>query len=138
MEILQSQARAIVELDVFFDLVKTRYPEAADDMISWKSNNNCSCGNRFLKLLNEKRKHPEEKLFLDTILENESFINKSKEIESRNLEAYKKRLFHGRIIKIDKSPESWEDLSNQLLSINAIYRSFALVDNGSELEVRFL
>lgn len=138
MEISQAQARSIVELDVFFDLVKLRYPDALEDMVSWKSNNNCSCGNRFLKFLNEKYKDSNEKLFLNTILENNSFIDKVKEIESKNLEAYRKRLFHGKIIKMDKSPESWENLANHLNSINAIYRSFDIIDNGSDLEIRFL
>ncbi|NBP01017.1 MAG: hypothetical protein EBU90_12945 [Proteobacteria bacterium] len=139
MNISQVQARAIIEVEVLFDLVKAKYPETAEDMSSWKVNNNCSCGTRFLKFLNEKYINKDDKIFLDSILSNKTFVDKVKELEDKNREAYKQRLYSGKIIRIDKSEDSWAKLAGHLNGINAIYKNFCLRDIDSQtLEVRFL
>jgi hypothetical protein len=107
-------------------------------MISWKSNAGCECGKRFLDFLNKKYANEEDKIFLDSILKNTDLINKTAEIIKTRAEDYKKRNFSGKILKIDKTPESWEELSNTLQKSNAIFKSFFITDLGDLLEVRFL
>ena len=36
--------RALVEISANFDLLKNKYPEIEVDLISWKENPNCECG----------------------------------------------------------------------------------------------
>jgi len=139
MNIDKNTARAIVELDTFFDIIKLKYPETQEDMSSWKTNYTCSCGTRFINFLNEKFKDEKEKSFINLIINNNEVIEKAKEIRMKQEEEYKSRLFHGKVIKMDKSPESWEELSETLLKKNAIYRAFSIIDGGdSTIEVRFL
>lgn len=138
MNINTDQARAMIEMDIFFDILKTKYPEILDDMLSWKTNYNCGCGKRFVDFLNQKYINNEDKIFLDSILSNQDFKKKKDEITQKNLEAYNKRLFHGKIIKVDKTEQSWENLSQELARLNPIYRAVFVLDRGENLEVRFL
>jgi hypothetical protein len=139
MNIDKNIARAIVELDTFFDIIKLKYPETQEDMSSWKTDYSCSCGARFINFLNKKFKDEQEKSFINLIIKNDEVIKKAEEIRSKEEEEYKSRLFHGKVIKMDKSPQSWEELSETLLKKNAIYRAFSIIDNGdSTIEVRFL
>ena len=138
MDINYFQARAMVEIDSISDILKLKYPEISEDMISWKSNRACACGKRFLDFLNKKYSEQDNKVFLESILGNAEVINKTAEIQKTQTEANQKRLFSGKIIKIDKTPESWEELSSTLEKNRAIFKSFFITDLGDLLEVRFL
>jgi hypothetical protein len=138
MNISYFQARAMVDIDSISDILKLKYPEISEDMTSWKFNEGCECGKKFLDFLNKKYLDEQNKIFLDTILNNTDLIKKTEEIIKTRAESYKKRNFSGKIIKIDKSPESWEELSNTLQNNNAIFKSFFITDLGDLLEIRFL
>jgi len=138
MNISYFQGRAMVEMSSIFDILKLKYPEILEDMTSWKSNEGCECGKRFLDFLNKKYSNEEDKIFLDSTLKNTDLINKTAEIIKIRGENHKKRLFSGKIIKIDKTPESWEELSSTLEKNRAIFKSFFITDLGDLLEVRFL
>lgn len=138
MDINSYQARAMVEIDSISDILKLKYPEISEDMTSWKSNYACACGKRFLDFLNKKYKEEDNKPFIESVLGNIEVINKAAEVQKRQSEAYQKRIFSGKIIKIDKTPESWEKLSKTLQENNAIFKSFFITDLGDLLEVRFL
>lgn len=138
MNISYFQAKAMISIDSICDILKLKYPETLEDMISWKSNEGCECGKRFLDFLNKKYLNEEDKIFLDSILKNTDLINKTTEIIKTRAEDQKRRNYSGKIFKMDKSPESWEELSTTLRNSGAIFKSFFITDLGDLLEVRFL
>jgi hypothetical protein len=138
MDINYIQARAMVEMDSIFDILKIKYPETLDDMTSWKINSKCDCGQRFINFINKKHKE-EDKVFFDSILENLDFISYTNDLTKKLSDENEKRQFSGKIIKIDRSFESWENLAKTLRMNKAVFKSFFILDTGKEeLEVRFL
>jgi hypothetical protein len=120
--------------DSSFGLLKDRYPDILADLVSAKSNANCSCRGRVVSYIIEKYKISDEKIFLDQIFSNE----KTQAAAIKMLEDQKQSTLHslsGKIITLVKKDNYWKEFYD---SNRGNWRAFSIVDKGDSVDVYFL
>lgn len=141
---------ALVGTDHVYESLKTRYPQMLADIVSSKENPNCGCRNRLSSFLVETYNNPEEKLFIDNILNDKAVLEKVDQI--RQIAATQpsqvaqhpvdqlspKDINNIKKYTLNKSQASWEDFSAWVESKQIQFKSFSVVDKGNELDIYFL
>ena len=134
--------RALVEISANFDLLKNKYPEIEVDLISWKENPNCECGQRVHKFFIEKYSIEEDKIFLDNLINNEELKQKIEEITRSQIHDQippNMTDYRGRVFTVGTKEEDWLDFwNNRVVQDRAAYRSFSVINHANELKVYFL
>ncbi len=134
-ENLYAYVFAALEHDASFELLKTRYSEILADLVSSKSNANCSCRGRVVAYIHQKYTIEAEKAFLDEIFSKEEVAvpaqNQLKENEIRVANS-----LSGRVVTVMKKDNYWKDFHSSTLRGN--YRAFSVVDKGDSVDVYFL
>lgn len=121
--------------DPSFELLKNRYSDILADLVSAKSNANCSCRGRVIAYINQKYQIDTEKAFLDEIFLNEQIrVEAEKQIEEN--QARIANNFSGKIITVMKKDDYWKDF--HLSTLRGSYRAFSVVDKGDSVDVYFL
>jgi hypothetical protein len=130
--------QALVNNNDTFEALKSRYTEILADLVSFKSNPNCSCKARVNGFIARRyMEAPEEKTFIDELIKNpeivKSYDTLSKIMTSRpgNI-----RNLSGQIFKVPKGDEAWAALSRD--TAGAAFKSFHVLDRGDYSEVYFL
>jgi hypothetical protein len=121
--------------DPSFELLKDRYPDILADLVSAKSNANCSCRGRVVSYINQKYQIDSEKTFLNEIFSNET-IKLEAEKQIVETQARIANNFAGKIITVMKKDDYWKDF--HLSTLRGSYRAFSVVDKGDSVDVYFL
>jgi hypothetical protein len=114
-----------------FDLIKNDFPLILADLITFKSNPNCTCRSKVFKFFtDEVQKNPD---VLNKYVKNEEEFKKEllKIVEQRNSNNYS-----GKIIKIENTEEAWKNLTAQL--VGKAFRTFSVIEKDGQLWVYLL
>lgn len=117
--------------DETFEKLKTDFPNTLADLVTFKSNPNCSCRGRVVKFFSDElSKNP---TVLDKYIKNkDDFSAKINSLTiQRNLNNYS-----GKIIKIENTDEAWKNLSQSLAG--KIFRSFSIIEKDNYLLIYLL
>ncbi len=126
---------AALEDDESFSLLKDRYPDILADLVSAKSNSNCSCRGRVVSYITQKYKTDTERVFLDGIFSKEKTINNASNQIKQNQETITNTLT-GKIFTLMKKDNYWEEFTKT--TFGKMFRSFSIVDRGDSVDVYFL
>ena len=123
--------------DPSFALLKERYSDILADLVSSKSNANCSCRGRVVSYITEKYKISEEKIFLDQIFSNEKIKTPAlKMIEEQKFNMMNS--LSGKIITLVKKDNYWKEFYESNTNARGNWRAFSIVDKGDSVDVYFL
>jgi len=121
--------------DPSFLLLKDRYPDILADLVSAKSNSNCSCRGRVIAYITQKYGTDTERVFLDGIFSNETVVRNAADQIKQNQEKITNTL-SGKIFTLMKKDNYWEEFTQT--AANKMFRSFSIVDKGDSVDVYFL
>jgi|LauGreDrversion2_6_1035139.scaffolds.fasta_scaffold01159_1 hypothetical protein len=134
--------RALIEIPDIFDSLKNKYPEIEVDLLSWKDNPDCTCGQRVNNFFTEKYSIEEDKNFLDELINREEVKSKTEQITKDQIQngiPPNMTDYRGRVFTVGIKEEDWLDFwNNKVVQDRAAYRSFSIINNGNELKVYFL
>jgi hypothetical protein len=124
----------LLENDVTFDKLKERYKEILADLVSARNKPDCSCRNRVLNFLEVKYKVPEEKAFLNELIDDNSIRDIVIDILNED-EEVNRALKTPHLIK--KEDGYYEKFLNKLQETNVHHyvRSINIVDRGDFVEI---
>ena len=117
--------------DATWERIKKDFPDQLADLVSWKENPNCQCGQRLLKFFNELLNvYPSalDKYVLDENKFNSALV---KQIESQ-----RNNLLAGKIIEVDKGEAAWHKLFESLEGKQ--FMAFSAVEREDKVVVYFL
>jgi hypothetical protein len=141
--------RALIETDKTFDILKDKYKEIELDLVSWRENPTCECGNRVMKFFEELFQNEDAKNFINELSKDEGVENKKKQI----LEKFSQRKkvidpngppppdftdYRGKVLVVGKNDEDWANLWNKIVEEKAVFRNFSIVETPEYLKVYFL
>ena len=121
----------MVKDDSVFEALKTDFPDILADLVTFKSNPNCTCRGRVFKFFTEKLEQNPEALNkyvkdaavltveLDTI-KNQRTLNN----------------YSGKVFTIGNTEAAWDEFSKSL--VGKMFRSFAIVEKDGSLRVYFI
>lgn len=114
-----------------FDLIKNDFPAILADLITFKSNPNCTCRSKVFKFFTEEVQKNSE--VLNKYVKNQEEFAKeiSKIVEQRNSNNYS-----GKVIKIENTEEAWKSLTQQL--VGKAFRTFSVIEKEGQLWVYLL
>lgn len=115
-----------------FEEFKKDFPEILADLITFKSNPNCSCRAKVFKFFNEKFEKDSNLLSKYIKNSDQLKIELDKIVAQRAVNNYS-----GKVVTIPKGEESWKNFSVEM-SKGKTYRSFSIVEKENELVVYFL
>ena len=121
--------------DPSFLLLKDKYPDILADLVSAKSNSNCSCRGRVVSYISTKYKIDTERVFLDKIFSNQEIITNASDQIKQNQDKLNSSL-SGKIFSLMKKDNYWEEFTQT--ASNKMFRSFSIVDKGDFVDVYFL
>lgn len=127
-------ATMIQNNNVFYEMGK-HYPDILADLSTFKHNPNCSCRAKVTKFFQDKIEEENLDLvekYLTKDPNRQDIIKKIKEID----EHYEQKVLGGKIITIENTQDAWHDFWDS--SKEKTFRAFAVVENGSKLNVYFL
>ena len=117
--------------DETFEKLKTDFPNILADLVTFRNNPSCSCKGRVVKFFSaELQKDP---AVLNKYIKDTDDLTKTLSLLAQQ-RAYSN--YAGKILKIDNTEEAWKNLSVELTG--KVFRSFTVVDKGSQLWVYLL
>jgi hypothetical protein len=134
----QTYITALINNNNTFEILKNKYTEILADLVSSKTNPNCSCRGRigafFTKKYNES---PEDKAFLDELFHKPEIIESYERIiRTTPQRPAAPRSISGKIFRIPKTDEGWEALNKDIAG--SYFKSFNILEKEDHLEVYFL
>lgn len=121
----------LIRDDEVFELLKTDFPAILADLITFKSNPNCTCRSRVFKFFSDElQKDPN---ILNKYVKNPDNLSKDLEnmMQQRNNNNYS-----GKVFRIENTDEAWKNLTNQL--VGKAFRTFSVVEKNGQLWVYLL
>jgi hypothetical protein len=121
----------LIKDDEVFESLKTDFPAILADLITFKSNPNCTCRSRVFKFFSDElQKDPN---ILNKYVKTPESLSKDLEnmMQQRNNNNYS-----GKIFKIENTDEAWKNLTNQL--VGKAFRTFSVVEKDGQLWVYLL
>jgi len=119
--------------DSTFESLKSDFPDILADLVTFRTNPNCSCRGRVVKFFTTK------------LEESPGVLNKYiKDPNSLNTELQKIKTqridnnYSGRILTVSKGDEAWKTFAQEITSGGKYFRAFSVVENGDSLKVYFL
>lgn len=115
-----------------FNRLKTDFPEILADLVTFKSNPNCSCRGRVIKFFSDKLQQ-DPALLNKYVYNNEELsteLNKAELLRQQNN-------YSGKIITIPKTEEAWLNFSKEI-NQGKFFRGFSVVEKENTLVVYFL
>jgi len=121
----------MVKDDGVFESLKTDFPDILADLITFKSNPNCTCRGRVFKFFTEKLEQQPD--ILNKYVKDAAALTAELDIikNQRMLNNYT-----GKVFTVVNTDAAWEDFSKSLAG--KMFRSFAIVDKGDNLKVYFV
>ena len=117
--------------DEIWERIKKDFPDQLADLVSWKENPNCQCGQRLLKFFNELLQvHPSalDKYVLDENKFNSALV--------QQVADQQERLMAGKIVEVDKGADAWHKLFQSLEGKQ--FMAFSAVEREDKVVVYFL
>lgn len=121
----------LLRTESIFEELKKDHPDILADLVTFKSNPNCSCRAKVFKY------------FTDKITENPSALDKyivdKEELQKEVDKLYAARMqnsYSGKVVTIPNNEDSWKELGLQ--ASTKAFRSFSVVNNGDTLTVYFI
>ena len=129
---LSDAVTILIKDDSIFEEFKKDFPDILADLVTFKSNPNCSCRAKVFKFFNEK--FEKDSNFINKYIKDSDSLQQelSKIVVSRQANNYS-----GKIMVIPKGEDSWKNLSNEI-SKGKVFRAFSVVEREGELAVYFL
>lgn len=121
----------LVRDDSVFEQMKTDHPEILADLVTFKSNPNCTCRAKVFKHFSDKIQATPTSL--------DKYVKNKEELQKEIDKLYQSRMqnsYSGKMITIQKNEEAWKELGLQ--ASTKAFRSFSVVDNGETLTVYFI
>jgi len=122
----------IIKDNSVFEQLQNDFPDILADLVSFKTNPNCSCRGRVNKYFADKL--AADPTILDKyVTDPDSVANQVSEIKTARLS----NNYSGKIFEIDKSPEAWEEFANRTAA-GKMFRAFSIIDRGDKLVAYFI
>jgi hypothetical protein len=121
----------LIKDDNVFESLKANFPEILADLITFKSNPNCSCKGRVIKFFSDKLEQNPNAL--------DSYITDPVAVNRGLQDAHQQRLmnnYSGRVFEIGKTEQDWLVFSQSL--IGKMFRGFTVVERADTIAVYFL
>lgn len=121
----------LVKDDSVFEEIKKDHPEILADLVTFKSNPNCTCRAKVFKYFTDKIQADQS--VLDKYIKNKEELQK--EID-KLFQARMQNTYSGKVFTIQNNEDAWKELGLQ--AATKAFRSFAVVDKGETLKVYFI
>jgi hypothetical protein len=121
----------LISNDNVFERLKSDFPEILADLITFKSNPNCSCKGRVIKYFSDQLAINSDIL--------EKYIYDQNALAQHLTQIQEQRLintYSGRIITIPKGEQAWANFQSEL--VNKMFRGFSIVEREDSVAVYFL
>jgi hypothetical protein len=121
----------LIKDDNIFEAFKTNFPEILADLVTFKSNPNCSCKGRVIKFFSDKLE--QDPNILNSYVVDPVAINRGLQ------DAHQQRImnnYSGRVFEIGKTEQDWLVFSQSL--IGKMFRGFTVVERADTVAVYFL
>jgi hypothetical protein len=121
----------LITNDNVFERLKTDFPEILADVITFKSNPNCSCKGRVIKYFSDQLATNPDVL--------EKYIYDQNALTQHLVQIQQQRLlntYSGKIITIPKTEQAWANF--QLELNNKIFRGFSIVEREDSVAIYFI
>lgn len=119
--------------DATFESLKTDFPDTLADLVTFKSNPNCSCRGRVIKFFTTKLE--ETPGLLNKYIKDPVSLNgELQKIKTQRVD----NNYSGKMVTIAKGEEAWKTFSQELVSGGKYFRAFSIVEEGESLKVYFL
>lgn len=129
---------ALVNNEQTFEILKNKYTEILADLVSYKTNPNCSCRGRVNNFLTEKYNSSEEdKAFLESLFNMQEITESFERLFKINPQRPgSTRVISGQVFKIPKTDEGWAALNKDISG--AFFKSFSILEKENHLEIYFI
>jgi hypothetical protein len=121
----------MVKDDSVFESLKTDFPDILADLVTFKSNPNCTCRGRVFKFFTEKLEQNPESL--------NKYV-KDAAVLTAELDTIKNQRtlnnYSGKVFTVSNTDAAWEEFSRNLAG--KMFRSFAVVEKDGNLKVYFV
>lgn len=118
----------LLKNDTFYAFLRGAFPEILSELVTLRSNPNCSCKKKALAVIHASYTNNRRPF--------DDFFNKNPEIKKLALNVQNEHYLGGRIFRIKKGQEEWKKFFN---SINGNYRSFSINPvNDEYIDIYFL
>ena len=121
----------LINNDNVFERLKSDFPEILADLITFKSNPNCSCKGRVIKYFSDQLTINPDVL--------EKYIYDQNALTQHLAQIQEQRLlntYSGKVIIIPKGEQAWANF--QLELINKIFRGFSVAEREDSVAIYFL
>jgi hypothetical protein len=121
----------MVKDESVFEALKADFPDILADLVTFKSNPNCTCRGRVFKFFTEKLE--QNPTCLDKYVKDTAALTTELNTikNQRMLNNYS-----GKVFTIENSEASWEEFSKSLAG--KMFRSFAVIEKDNNLKVYFV
>jgi hypothetical protein len=121
----------MVKDESVFEALKTDFPDILADLVTFKSNPNCTCRGRVFKFFTEKLEQNPEAL--------NKYV-KDAAVLTAELDTIKNQRtlnnYSGKVFTIGNTEAAWDEFSKSL--VGKMFRSFAIVEKDGNLKVYFV
>ena len=137
---IQKYLRILLDLDPVYNILKERFPNLLDDLISAKTNPSCACNQRIVEgLIKSYQESDESKNLIDDIFSRPDVVESAKNYDEA-IEQWqrKEKDFFGKIHIVGKSSEDWRDFGNFVRNQGLHIQGMSVIEKPDNLEVRFI
>tara|TARA_A100001037_G_scaffold290243_1_gene302863 strand:+ start:31370 stop:31792 length:423 start_codon:yes stop_codon:yes gene_type:complete len=117
---------------LFYDEYVKAYPTNLANAMSFAKNPNCTCRNALIKHYNENKKEVDD--FTIKFLE----VHPSELAIDQFLQKHANKNVVGTIVKIDKSPEAFKDITNKMQAEKWVFRQMSVAVEGDNYVLFFV
>lgn len=121
----------LINNDNVFERFKSDFPEILADLITFKSNPNCSCRGRVIKYFSDQLTLSPE-ILEQYIYDQNALSQHLEQIQAQRL----LNTYSGKILVIPKGEQAWADF--QLSLTGKLFRAFSVVERENSVAVYFL
>tara|TARA_B100001113_G_C21120000_1_gene626978 strand:+ start:864 stop:1268 length:405 start_codon:yes stop_codon:yes gene_type:complete len=117
--------------DDVWERLKADFPDQIADLTSWKTNPNCSCGERLSQFFHQQIEANPNVLdkYITDWNEFNAFSQRSRETRQKNMLA-------GKLVEIDKGTEAWDNFVKTLAGKQ--FQMFSVVEREDKVAIYFL
>lgn len=120
-----------IQDDSIYERLKADFPEILADLITFKSNPNCTCRGRVIKYFTDQITLNAN--ILDKYVTNQNALNNYlSHIQNQKF----LNLYAGKVLTVQKGEEAWADFNRSLTG--KMFRGFSVVEKEDHLLVYFL
>ena len=119
--------------DATFESLKADFPDTLADLVTFRTNPNCSCRGRVVKYFTTKLEQTPDVLN-KYIKDQTSLADELQKIKTQRMD----NNYSGRVLTVAKNDEAWKVFAQEMTSGGKYFRAFSVVQDGESLKVYFL